>query len=227
MAGFFVGGIAVAAAMMAGGIFSAKRFVFDRMAELEERVFLAEVRSESFEKQLPQASRFVAIVQHLTTKMENRATAAEIVEISRTILQHCIANESIGLNESLVFALIERESGFNPSAVSWAKAYGLTQVLLPTAEPHLKEMGFARATPELLLNPVVNVEVGIRELLRLKKYWMEEGIDSWKIALTSYFWGPRWTWALVKEKGRGDLPSLEYGVGVLRLATSWKEKGLV
>jgi len=87
-------------------------------------------------------------------------------------------------------------------------------------------MGFKTVTVDLLMNPVINVKVGIRELVRLRKYWLSEGIDSWYIVFTSYYWGIRTTRLLLTEKGRSILPSLEYGKGVMELQEKWKNKGL-
>ena len=89
-------------------------------------------------------------------------------------------------------------------------------------------MGFANLTTDLLFNPVLNVQASIRELARLRRSFLAQGVDSWQICLTAYYWGERWAWTLATKKATAlsMLPSLEYGQGVMALAAKWKEKGL-
>jgi len=184
-----------------------------------------EVRLLSLEKQSPQVGRYFLVVKALSDVAADNLSSREIVEISRVILEQCHLHEELGLTPALVFGLMERESAFNPRAISSANAYGLTQVLPTTAEQHLREMGYQRATTDLLLDPIVNVKVGIAELIRLRRYWLAEGVDSWMVVLTSYYWGVRATHILLTRKS-APLPTLEYGKGVLELSDKWREKGL-
>jgi hypothetical protein len=126
----------------------------------------------------------------------------------------------------MVLGIIERESGFNALAMSELKAYGLMQCLQETFDRHLPEIGYSGFTAALAFNPVVNVQVGIKHLIYLRRYWISEGIDSWLWTMNSYFWGIRATWQLLLEKKRAMLPSVEYGKGILDLAKKWKERGI-
>lgn len=185
-----------------------------------------QVRLSAVEQQIPQVAKFMQTVMNLQKAVDEKLTATQVVEVAKIIVTQCYMNQDIGLTESIVFGLIERESKFNPKAISEAHAYGLMQVLLITAENHLVDMGYKAITTELLLNPVVNVEAGIRELVKLRRYWLSEDVDSWEITLTSYYWGPQVTWLLFKSKGWVSVPSLEYGRGVMTLARAWVAKGL-
>jgi hypothetical protein len=101
------------------------------------------------------------------------------------------------------------------------------QVIRSTAELHLAQVGYGSVfSKELILNPILNVEIGIAELVRLRKLFLSEGVDGWLIVLTAYFWGERNAWELLNSKKRASLPSLEYGQGVLDLAKKWREAGL-
>lgn len=185
-----------------------------------------QVRLYSVEQQIPQVAKFMQTVMNLQKAVDEKLTATQVVEVAKIIVTQCYMNQDVGLTESIVFGLIERESKFDPKAISEAHAYGLMQVLPITAENHLVDMGYKAITTDLLLNPVVNVEAGIRELTKLRRYWLSEDIDSWEITLTSYYWGPQVTWLLFKSKGWVSVPSLEYGRGVMTLARAWVAKGL-
>src|SRR5690606_29725894 len=60
---------------------------------------------------------------------------------------------------SFVRAVAREESSFDPNAVSWAHAYGLVQVILPTARRHAGDLTIDART---LRHPEVNLAVGSR-----------------------------------------------------------------
>ena len=64
-----------------------------------------------------------------------------------------------GLPPSFVRAIAREESSFDPEAVSWAKAYGLVQLIMPTARRFSEEAG-VKATPRTLKKPEVNLKIG-------------------------------------------------------------------
>jgi soluble lytic murein transglycosylase len=65
--------------------------------------------------------------------------------------------------------LIRQESVFNPRAVSSARAYGLMQMIVPTAVTTARQVGASRAiTMEALFEPRLNIHLGtahFKELL--------------------------------------------------------------
>ena len=66
-----------------------------------------------------------------------------------------------GLDPYLVAGLIRQESVFNPRARSGANAYGLMQLLLPTARLVARKYGTASpASAEDLYQPAMNIELG-------------------------------------------------------------------
>jgi len=200
---------------------------FNRIDQrVNKKFYDNELRLTAAEKQIPGIIKFQEVVKVLQDRGGEKLTAFEIIEIAKIIIVECEMNSSIGLTPDKILAVIERESNFNPHAVSYAKAYGLMQVIRTTCEIHLPELGYGNFSKELVLDPIVNIQLGIKELVRLRKYWLEEGTDSWIITMTSYFWGIRNTWALLTEKKRANLPSLEYGKGILDLADNWRERGI-
>lgn len=181
---------------------------------------------QSHDIQLPYVAEYIILVEQLAERAQGRMGAEDIVRVARIIMEQCAVNKDIGLTPDKIMAMIERESNFDPDAVSYAKAYGLMQIIEGTSLIHLSDLGYNRFRVELIMNPVTNVKIGIMELVRLRRYWLAEGKDSWTYTIHSFFWGTRNTWALLTTKGRASLPSLEYAVGVLELANSWRERGI-
>jgi soluble lytic murein transglycosylase len=69
--------------------------------------------------------------------------------------------EEEGIPPSFVRAIAREESSFDPEVVSWAKAYGLVQLIMPTAKRFAGEVG-EKATPRTLKKPSVNLKIGAR-----------------------------------------------------------------
>ena len=178
------------------------------------------------DQQLPYVAEYTVLVERLSERAAGRMAAEDIVRVARVIMEQCALNRDIELTPDKIMAMIERESGFDPDAVSVAKAYGLMQIIQDTFLIHSADLGYNRFKVELALDPVTNVKIGIMELVRLRRYWLEEGMDDWLYSIHSYFWGLRNTWALLTTEGRASLPSLEYAVGVLEMADRWKEEGV-
>ena len=181
---------------------------------------------QAHDKQIPYITRYVKLVKEINEAAGDKLAAYEVVEIARIILTSCQVHQDIGLKPSIIMGLIERESGFNPDAVSVSHAYGLMQVIRSTAEMHLPRLGYGAWSRDLALDPIVNIEVGIGELVRLRKLFLEEGLKDWVLPISAFFWGERNTWALLLSKKRANLPSLEYAKGVLDNARAWEEKGV-
>ena len=178
-------------------------------------------------KQIPYHAKFLKVVEELERASKGKLMASECVRISEIITSQCILNNKIGLTSDKVFAIMERESNFSPDAISRSHAYGIMQLIPTTFMLHSALLGYSGNFHEdLALNPIVNTEVGIQELIRLRKYWLSEGVNDWLVVYTSYFWGTRSTWELFLSKKRAKLPSLEYSKGIIDLAKKWRERGI-
>jgi soluble lytic murein transglycosylase len=79
-----------------------------------------------------------------------------------------VRKEATRLNvpEALVYAIMREESEFDPTALSPANAYGLMQLILPTARTASRKTGHV-ATPKTLLRPETNIPIGVKVLSEL------------------------------------------------------------
>jgi len=87
------------------------------------------------------------------------------------------ASNRFNLPESLILAIIETESGFNPFAVSHANAYGLMQIIPSTAgadvfQKVLNKSG--RPSRDYLFNPQNNIIVGSAYLTILRDRYLSK-----------------------------------------------------
>lgn len=71
------------------------------------------------------------------------------------------------LNPYLVASLIRQESEFNPSAVSYANAYGLMQLLPSVGKALAREEGMSHFQTFQLLDPEINIKLGTRYLRQM------------------------------------------------------------
>jgi len=97
------------------------------------------------------------------------------------------AARRFAIPEFLLFALIRTESNFRPDAVSSQNAYGLAQLILPTAKAVGRRLGVRQITPtRLRRNPGLNVRLGAYYLKSL----LDKFDGSEVLALAAYNAGP-------------------------------------
>jgi soluble lytic murein transglycosylase len=89
------------------------------------------------------------------------------------------------LSPSLVFAVMREESAFDPDAESQSDAYGLMQLIVPTARVAAKGTNLPHDR-RALLRPSVNVELGCRTLSRFSRVFSENPL----LAVPAYNAGP-------------------------------------
>jgi soluble lytic murein transglycosylase len=87
--------------------------------------------------------------------------------------------------EYFVYAVMREESSFDPEAQSPANAYGLMQIIEPTARRFAKPIGL-RADPDSLRKPGVNVAIGCRVLADLVRTFSGNPL----LAIPGYNAGP-------------------------------------
>jgi len=87
-----------------------------------------------------------------------------------------------GIDPYLVLALIRQESLFNERARSPAAAFGLMQLIPPTATRVAKQLGLAVPSRERLYEPEVNLTLGTQYLKDL----LQRYSNNWYKALAAY-----------------------------------------
>ncbi len=87
-----------------------------------------------------------------------------------------------GIDPYLVLALIRQESLFNPLARSPASAFGLMQLILPTAARVAKQIGLPAPTQNELFEPGLNLTLGTQYLRDL----LERYSNNWFKAIAAY-----------------------------------------
>jgi soluble lytic murein transglycosylase len=73
-----------------------------------------------------------------------------------------------GVAEELVYAVMREESAFDPGAESPAQAYGLMQLIVPTARMYAKDAGLP-SDPQSLKRPAISIALGCRALGDLER----------------------------------------------------------
>lgn len=103
------------------------------------------------------------------------------------------------ISKALMFSLAKKESKFNPSAKSYAGAYGLLQLMPATAVIVTRDDSLMR-NPDRLLDPAYNLEVGQNYLLRLLSTNIVDG-DLFRM-VAAYNAGEKWV--LEAKRALGD-----------------------
>ena len=86
----------------------------------------------------------------------------------------------------IIWAVMRQESAFNPKAVSTSNAYGLMQLIGPTAQEVAHDLKTPVNVPEDLFVPERNIPLGARYLAKVKA----EFGGHWPLAIASYNAGP-------------------------------------
>jgi soluble lytic murein transglycosylase len=104
-----------------------------------------------------------------------------------------------GVDFALVYAVMREESAFDPEVVSSANAYGLMQLIEPTARMLAKSSNLP-THPEALKRPRVNVALGCRMLSNLAANFEQNPL----LAIPAYNAGPGRARRWVRERPRTE-----------------------
>ncbi|MFZ5891152.1 MAG: transglycosylase SLT domain-containing protein [Myxococcota bacterium] len=112
-----------------------------------------------------------------------------------------------GIDPALAYAIMREESAFDPEAVSPANAYGLMQLIVPTARRAARGTSLV-ATATSLKRPRVNVALGCREIAHLARMFEQNPL----LAVPAYNAGPGRAAAWLRDR-----PSMDFDLWVERI----------
>jgi len=117
--------------------------------------------------------------------------------------------EAYGVPESLVYAVIRTESGFDSGVVSSAGAVGLMQLMPDTFTWLTNEILFDHLESGMLYDPETNIKYGTYYLSRLYDRY-----GDWELALAAYNGGPgnvdEWLADPAYSDGEGGLSKIPF-----------------
>jgi soluble lytic murein transglycosylase-like protein len=122
---------------------------------------------------------------HVVQILEERAPNLEDRDRERVIDAIFSASQQHGLEPSLLLALMQVESSFNPSARSSKGAIGLMQVIPFSGRLMARELGIEWQGNKTLLDPEQNIRIGAAYLAR-----MRETFSDIEVSLAAYNAGP-------------------------------------
>lgn len=108
------------------------------------------------------------------------------------------------LSPSLIYAIMREESAFDPDAESPADAYGLMQLILPTARQMARPLGLPHDRISLK-RPSVNIPLGARVLGKYRDKFPEDPL----LAIAAYNAGPG-----AAQRWRKDRPGASFDLWV-------------
>jgi len=157
-------------------------------------------------------------VAELLRKKAPNLSPEQVAEIAVVFATAYVQNSR--MRPSMLLAVVQQESGFNPSALSDKGAIGLMQVMPATARPYLRQLGLPE-DPRTLYDPVVNVKVAALFLEDLLRTYPED-----EVAINAYFWGSGNINYFIAT-GKQRVADLKYGAQVLKKAQENIKLGLV
>lgn len=161
------------------------------------------------------------VVKTIARELRRRSPSLDADRVAHTVVVLSQMHHDSGVTPSLILGFMEVESGYRHRAISSGKAYGLMQVLRSTATPYLQQRGLQWST-ETILDPVVNIDVGVQHLVELHRCYMNERLESendFTFSALSYTYGQQAVRDALHDKGI----ALGYYGKVQRAANRWGE----
>jgi hypothetical protein len=139
-----------------------------------------------------------------------------------SVIMEC--SKLYGIPPSLILAIVQKESHFNPSAVSPLGAVGLMQVLPATALPYLRASQIQYSSvQQALMDPVANIRVGSAYLADLHTGMAPD--KDFQTSLTAYNYGEDRTRSFLAKVSE-DPVSWTYAESVMRLQRDIQPEGV-
>ena len=175
-------------------------------------------------------SQQAKILQLEQTLLNNKSIKAKIgqdniASFSFKVLTVAEQYKDDGITPSLLLALMEVESGFNPRAISSSGAHGLFQVLRSTATPYLRAKG-REWSEAAMFDPNINLQIGTEFLVDLHRMYISKGMEKkneFTFSLAAYNRGEGSLQTSINEK---DKIYLTYVVTIKQAEKKWSALGI-
>jgi soluble lytic murein transglycosylase-like protein len=209
-------------------------YLHDSIAMIREENKLLRIQTQNLAIFTEDKGRILKLEELLfaNTNIMKFVKEDKVPSIVQKILGTAAKYRDAGLTPAQLLAIMEVESGFDPTAISRAKegsipvAYGLMQIVRSTATPILREMGYDWSQNTILI-PEINIEVGTKYFMILHKQFVSmglESIDEFHMSFIAYNRGERLVLESVDVKKKATV-SLDY-LGKVKMAEKgWKSKG--
>jgi hypothetical protein len=184
--------------------------------------------NRNFIKDVLRQKAITLCFQELIKGNERKYNGKEIEDCIQLIMMTDEKYGHEGLDAPLILAWLEKESGGDPGAVSYAGAKGLTQLMDFNAEVVFTAMGYASYHHTIVFNPVINLAGGLYYFIDLMNFWKWKGIKNQSLlifySLHSYKWGSKRTEELFNSGKSAYRPSIKYVNCILNRQQYWKDK---
>jgi hypothetical protein len=201
----------------------------DVLAQLKE----SRIQVEAMRSVVGEQATYISVLNSLIGKLKeynqfDNFTPEQITGLTTVILEQSALHRDVGITPALILAIMEQESGFDPTAVSSANAVGLMQVRRAAAQATLERLGYTYSV-QLMQDPLLSAKVGTEYLAWLHRIFMSDGIEGtndFTYTLTAYNWGPTAAFNLIAGDRGGTLPDLKYAVSVGLLRDNYTAEGM-
>lgn len=207
--------------------------VFFKMKDLEKQSDFLKLHTENLMMFTEDKGRILALERKMMADTEiSEALGPHIPRVAYKVLSLSEEYKDEGITPALLLGLIYTESRFNPNAISKAAdgktpiAYGLMQLTRETATFLLEKEGNGWS-PELVLHPETNLELGTRYLVNLHRQFVSLGIElpmEYTLSLVAYNRGSRPILEAYNGKNKGVL-IMSYYMKVRTASTRWANEG--
>ena len=162
-----------------------------------EKIEILGKNNRNYIKDVLRQKAITRCFQGLIKEHERKYNGKEIEDCIQLIMITDEKYGHAGLDAPLILAWLEKESGGDPEAVSYAGAKGLTQLMDFNAEVVFTAMGYATYRHTIVFNPVINLGGGLYHFIDLMDFWKWKGIKNQSLlifySLHSYKWGSKRT----------------------------------
>ncbi len=191
----------------------------------------AQIQIEAMHSTVGEQAGYISVLNTLIGKLKeygqfDKYTPEQITGLATMVLEQSALYSDAGVTPSLIMAVMEKESGFNPLAVSSVRAVGLMQVRRAAAQTTLDRMGYTYSVA-LMQDPILSTKVGTEYLVWLHRLFMSEGVEKasdWTYSLMAYNNGPTVAFAFVA--GDDIIVNGAYAADVVQLRNNYEGRGM-